>query len=518
MTSVKLSVTIRKRLLAKYGVSGVKTIDSALAAWSAANARFGFRTVQVALDDPRGLARFGVRPLKGNATAAKVKRVVDDLWEALKPDYLVLIGSGDVVPFFEVVNPSARQDDEPTLLTDNPYGCSTKFSARRRRSYLVPDRVVGRIPDLPGAKSPAALVDYLVKASAWEPRPASLYRGAYAVCCDAWRRAGHDAMRKIGESADEVLISPPATDASAAARRRLRARLHMIKCHGADLDVRFYGQKGESYPEILTSATLPGRVRRGTVVGAMCCFGAQVFSPEDPAALLRGVPPIATTYLRQGAAGFAGATSTAWVGFADLQCIDWIVTGYLKNVMEGSSLGRAVLDSKQGFFDYLANQGRGPDRTEEKSLLHFILLGDPAIHPVSAAAPGGVRASAAVVATGIGSRSALQERRARRATRASRASRLRDELPERLTAGAAALKRARSLFAFLRAQLGVNAKRLGVSGSRVAVDRTVSGVMKTYDYYWAGRKRVAGRRHYHVIRLETDDRGRPLRARVVVSG
>jgi hypothetical protein len=429
-----------------------------------------------------------------------------------------LIGSGDVIPFFEVVNPTARQDDEPTLLTDNPYGCSTKFAARRRRSYLIPDRVVGRIPDLPGARDPAALVDYLSKAARWEARPASTYRGAYAVCCDAWRRAGRDAMRKIGEGADGLMISPPATDGSDAARKRLRARLHMIKCHGADLDARFYGQKGESYPEILRSKTLSGRVKDGTVVGAMCCFGAQVFSPDDPAALLRGVPPIATTYLRQGAAGFAGATSTAWVGFADLQCIDWIVTGYLKNVLEGSSLGRAVLDSKQGFFDYLANQGRGPDRTEEKSLLHFILLGDPAIHPVTAAAPGGARPAAAVVAAGVGSRAALQERRARRVFRASRAVRLRADLPDRSSAGAAAQGRARALFRFLRAQLGVNAKRLGVSVSRVVVDRTVSGPLVTHDYYWSGRKNVAGRRHYGVVRLETDDRGRPLRARVVVSG
>jgi len=318
-------------------------------------------------------------------------------------------------------------------------------------------------------------------------------------------------MRKIGESADRMLSSPPATAASDVARKRLRARLHMIKCHGAELDARFYGQRGESYPEILTSKTLAGRVERGTVVGAMCCFGAQVFSPDDPAALLRGVPPIATTYLRQGAAGFAGATSTAWVGFADMQCIDWVVTGYLRNVLEGSSLGRAVLDSKQGFFDYLANQGRGPDRTEEKSLLHFILLGDPAIHPVTTQA-------AAIVSAGIGSRSAIQERRARRVTRSSRAVRLRVELPDRVSAGPAARKRARSLFGFLRGQLGIDTMRFGLSHSRVVVDRTVAGELATYDYYWAGRKTVAGRHHYRVVRMETDDRGLPLRARMVVSG
>jgi ketosteroid isomerase-like protein len=196
MTSIKLSVTIRKRLLAKYGRSGVKSIDAAIRAWSAANAAQGFKTVHVALDDAAALAKHGVRPLRGAVTAAKAKRVVDALFAALTPDYLVLIGSGDVVPFFEVVNPSARQDDEPTLLTDNPYGCSTKFAARNRRSYLVPDRVVGRIPDLPGADDPAPLVDYLLKAARWESRPAAAYRGAYAVCCDAWRRAGRDAMRK----------------------------------------------------------------------------------------------------------------------------------------------------------------------------------------------------------------------------------------------------------------------------------------------------------------------------------
>jgi hypothetical protein len=516
MPSVKLSVTIGKRLVAKYGAAGSKSIDAAIRAWSAAATPLGFKTIHLPLDDANAMARYKVRPLRGAVTPVKVKRVIDALFAALHPDYLVLIGSGDVIPFFEVTNPSSRQDDEPTLLTDNPYACSTKFRAAKRRSYLVPDRVVGRIPDIPGATDPRALIDYLTHAARWTSRPVAAYRGAYAVCCDSWKRAGHDAMRKIGESAAALMISPPATDAGAAARRRLRARLHMIKCHGADLDVRFYGQKGASYPEILKSRTLGGRIRRGTVVGAMCCFGAQVFAPDDPAALLPGEAPIAATYLRRGAAGFAGATSTAWVGFADMQCIDWIVTGYLKNVLEGCSLGRAVLDSKQSFFDYLGNQGRGPDRTEEKSLLHFILLGDPAFHPV-AAAPEGVRPASAVVAAGMGSRVALAERRERRVIRSARAERLRHEIPERLSAGAAARNRATRLFSLLREQLGLNAKTLGITRARVVVDFTAAGALKTYDYYWRGKRKAAGRNHYRVVRLETDDRGTPLRARVVVS-
>ena len=37
----------------------------------------------------------------------------------------------------------------------------------------------------------------------------------------------------------------------------------------------------------------------------------------------------------------------AWVGLDEMSAADWIVTDYLRRVLEGASIGRAFLESKQ---------------------------------------------------------------------------------------------------------------------------------------------------------------------------
>lgn len=540
MESVRLSVTVKKSLTAKYDASGLRALNAAIRRWAAAGKRNGIKTIHVAVDDAKRMKSLKVAPLTGTVTAAKVKVAVDALCAKLTPDYLVLIGSGDVVPFFEVANPTFNEDgdDEATVPTDNPYACSRKFKAAQRTSYLVPDRVMGRIPDLPGSSDPAWLVTYLDRASGAASLPLADYRGAYMVCCDTWKGAGQGSARKIGESAAELMISPPVVNVTPSMRARLGARMHMIKCHGAPLTAEFYGQRGGSYPPVLQSPTLPGRIRPGTVVGAMCCYGAEVFSPNAPGATLPGRDPISITYLRQGAIGFAGSTNTAWVGIRDLQCADWVVTGFLKGVTEGASLGRGLLDSKQNLASWVAEQGQSMGRGEEKTLLQFVLLGDPAIHPVVApkSAPAGPRG---VATAGMAARATLTERRLRRAKRAQRAEILRDDLPSRAEAGRPARARAIRLFRQAKAMLKLAPGNLGLKVKRVIVDvvtrkawpaepagrraaMTLAGVPRVrstsaFDYYWVGRKSTKGPRQLSMVCVTTDSVGTPLRMSVVVS-
>jgi len=446
-STLKLSLTHRGRLLAKYGAAGVAAIEQAVSKWQAKDAERGFRNLYLAVDDGAALKPFGVAPLKGAVTAAKVKVVVDRLCAKLAPDYLVLLGAQDVLPQFEVANPTLHEDGDTDakVPTDNPYACSRPFVASKRASFLIPDRVVGRMPDLPGADDPAALLAQLATASGWKSKKASSYAGDLLACCDEWVDAGRECVKAIGRAPGRLQVSPPATATGKAIRDRHRKLLHMIKVHGAELDAQFYGQAGDSYPELLTSPSLTGRTRPGTVVGAMCCFGASFFDPSDPAAVVPGALPIPAVYLQQGAFGFAGSTTTAWVGVGEMMCADWIVTGFLKSFLGGASLGRAFLEAKQDFVNWIQKQGRSPDLAEEKTLLQFVLLGDPSVHPVApslsgaGAAPAGGVVAAAGVAVPAGLKSlariagsgASGERAARRAYRVDLGAALRGALPER---------------------------------------------------------------------------------------
>ena len=387
MDSIKLSVTYRRALQSKYRAVALAKIDAALRDWIAADAKRGIRTVHVALDDAAAMAALNVPPVTGKPTAARTKRAIDALARALTPHYIMMLGGDDVVPMFHVHNPSfdsdPNGDTDRVVPTDNPYACSRPYRAAARESYLVPDRVVGRIPDLPcapGAGDPQWLVTPLRHATGWQPRPRSFYGLAYATCTATWRQAGLATAKVLGIPEADLMISPSTLDTTPLARRRLARTLHMTKCHGSEIDARFSGQRGRSFPDILFSDTLAPRIKPGTLVSAVCCYGAQVFAPSDPRNNTPGSLPISITYLAGGAVGFMGSTKVAWVGSKEMMCADWVVASYLKKCLEGASTGAATLEAKQDYMQFLAGQGLRPDTADEKTMIEFVLLGDPSVH------------------------------------------------------------------------------------------------------------------------------------------
>lgn len=533
MDSIKLSVTVGSALRAKYPAAGTKRITAAIAAWIKADRARGITTIHLELDDTAAMKAQGVAALTGKATATKVKRAIDALAKKLAPDYIVILGGDDVVPYFHVANPSydPNGDTDRTVPTDNPYACSAPYVAKTLKSYLVPDRVVGRIPDLPAAKGggdAAGLAGLLATAAAWKPKPRSFYAKAYATCCDEWKKAGAATLQNLGLPTADLMISPPAADATTQARQRLGRTLHMTKCHGAEFDAHFYGQKGGNYPEILSAATLAGRFPAGTLAAAMCCYGAQVYSPGDPRANPAGTLPISMTYLAGGAPAFMGSTKIAWVGPEAMMCADWIVAGYLKKVLDGASVGRAMLESRQDYLQYLVNQGQRPDTADEKTLIEFVLLGDPSVHPVAGAAtPAPKKAVSAAWAA----------RRDRRIARAVLASGLKPLLHERRPFDSPAAAAARRVFRSVAGLLGAgDAKLLDPATARLTRLLPPAGTVRAalrrglavaarepkggdaLEYAWAGGSTTKdGRRHVRLLTVQTDLDGNVLRTRLLHS-
>jgi len=544
MQSVKLSITLRKRLVKKYSAADVARIDQAVAGWIQADAARSIRTVHVAIDDAAAMKPFKVKALGGTVTAAKVKKVLDALVAKLAPDYVVLFGAGDIVPFFDVANPSRDEagDDDDRVPTDNPYACSAAFKAGTISSYLVPDRVVGRIPDVPGVADPSWLLDYLAKAAAWTGRKKSAYAKGFDVCTSTWKKAGAACVEMLARPKSSLLVSPPTTRASAAAKRRERSLRHLIKCHGNREDSAFYGEGGGAFPEALRSPDIAGRVRTGTVVGAMCCYGASLFDPASPAAVRAGEPPIASHYLKLGAYGFLGSSTIAWVGSDGMLCADWVVTSFLKAVSGGASLGRAALEAKQEFLRWLQQQGTDPDVADEKTLLQFMLLRDPSIHPViAAAAPAVPKPAGASPAVPMAAMAAAPpQRRMRREMQQALGRVLRSDLPARTVTASKPPKpaedAARALLAsvpggdFARAKTRARwteritrrAPQPSPTPMAAALRRSPAGpavleARKAYQYYWVTRLEASRVRRICLATVHTDAAGRVLDTRVVVS-
>jgi len=550
--SIKLSVTVKANLEKKYPAAARARVDAAVTAWIRADAARGIRTVHLALDDAADMRPYQVPAIRGTATAVKIKKTLDALVAKLSPDYIVLFGSADIVPHFSVKNPSrSKEDDDPAVPTDNPYACSAKFDRAKVKSYLVPDRVVGRIPDVPGDPDPSWFERYLTQARGWKPKPGSAYKKGFYVCTATWKKAGESCVETLKVKKSDLLIVPPIGRASARVKTQQRGLRHMIKCHGMERDSTFYGENTDDtvpdpFPEALRSPDLKGRARKGAVIGAMCCYGAGLFDPSNRRAVHAGEPPISSQYLRLGAHGFLGSSTIAWVGFEEMMCADWIVTSFLKGATGGASLGRAALEAKQDFLRWIQQQGATPDAADKKTLIQFMLLGDPSIHPViDAAAPAGPRPAGRTTAHRTAAiAAAALPRQLRRIARHQLGTLLRSDLPvwkaSKSTPPKQAADAARALIASVPdgaqritpsrwAEQTVRATPAGVpplAPTRVAAalrrpargaaaPRVAAG--KTYQYYWMTRQKDGGVRRISLVTVETDAAGQVISRRVVVS-
>jgi hypothetical protein len=515
--STKLSVTVKYRLEGKYkkNSAALKRIYAAIEHWKNEDTKRGIQTVHIALDDPDDMKEWGARPVTGEATPEKIKRAIDRLWEKITPmpDYLVLFGGHDIVPMFEVTNPTNlwKKDDDQTLLTDNPYASSKRFRYSDQKSYLIPNRVIGRIPDMLCDPNPAWFVDYLKTASKWKSRDASTYNRPYAIFTAEAKDAGMACIQQaFAKPKLPWFTCPPTSDISSPARDRLSKRLHMIKCHGNPGDPAFWGYRisDEDKPAI-TSKTLKPRLKSATVVATMCCFGAQIFLPKDADSW-----PLASTYLRKGALGFVGATRKAWVGLDEMSGADWIVSDFLRRVLEGASIGRAFLESKQDNPGYFYTRGQVQGIQEEKTLIEYILLGDPSIHPVkSVPDPANLLA--------------IQERRQRRASRVLVAAGIHELLPTRSPAAPKEEAKATDVFASDLAKDAIkNLKEFSIKPTAARVrrvhsrfpaspetskDPSVIRKRRSLEYYWSGQRDRGDHKQLCLLKVEADQHGKPWR-------
>lgn len=377
----KLVVTHRGALKAKYGPR-LAEIDTALAALVAADLARGLRTRVIALDDARALAAAKGKPMARPDDERAAKRAIDALHRHHAPHYLMILGASDVVPHVQLENPINERfdpdahDDDETVPSDLPYACEAGYSTRPER-FLGPTRVVGRLPDAVAATQPDVLLELLARATAHVSRPRADYAECFALSARLWQHSTALSLENLFGSGRRLHTSPK--EGPVWRRSQLAPRVHFINCHGNTLDPSFTGEYPVGvYFEAHRSRHLRPRVSEGAVVAAECCYGAELYDPAESA----GEPGLCMAYLQGGAYGFFGSSCIAYGpaegnGQADLVC-QYAVEAVLK----GASLGRAMLEARQRFVAQYSHQ----DPADLKTLLQFLLLGDPSIHPVQAAA------------------------------------------------------------------------------------------------------------------------------------
>jgi hypothetical protein len=204
---------------------------------------------------------------------------------------------------------------------------------------------------------------------------------------------------------------------------------------------------------------------------------------------------------------------------------DRIVTDYLKSVLGGASIGRAFLDAKQLYLSRLIF-GRHPyglDQADEKTLIEYVLLGDPSIHPVSTESLPESELDA-------------EDRRLRRLARQLSAWQVRKILPRRAHTTPAEKAMAEDVFTRARDRLPEDVKNelkeFGINPAEAKVEKRimrlhvpkearlgpgVSESRHSLEYYWSARRSQDGRQQIRVIKAETDLDGKVYRTSVAYS-
>jgi hypothetical protein len=410
----KVIVTDKTRLVRKYQISGFAKIETALRQVVATDLQFGLTTAIVFLDDQNAMAAINGRAVTsiGTPLPRQYKDAIDAVHLAHKPDYLVLLGGPEVIPYQRLSNDDLSSadnsitDPDRQIESDLPYACDESFSEIPSH-FLTPTRVVGRIPDCSGSLDVSRFVRVLEAIARREPpRPRAVYSNVFAISAAAWEKSTTATLTTVFPTAPKLNLSPH--DGPDWSRSQFENPLHYINCHGRDTTLDFLGDNGAgSQPIAHRAARVASDAVPGTVVVAECCYGAKLRDPDT----------IAFSYLERGAHCVFASTNTSFgvpdsTDWADLLC-----RSFLTHTLDGRSTGLATLMAR---LDYAAAQQPALTHLDVKTVAQFVLLGDPSVHAViSSAAPDSQESVTSPVAE------ARAMRGERRATQSSRALALR---------------------------------------------------------------------------------------------
>lgn len=366
----KVIVSNQGALSALYGL-GASQVAAALSALIASDQKRGIATQLVYLDDKNRMQALNAPPVANAGDDTQNKAAIDGVHEALKPDYLAILGGLDIVPMQRLDN-TMPGDGDPDVPSDLPYACSGGYS-RAISDFLNPTRVIGRIPGITGNDSPSSLVAAINTAAGLQPRNRDAYAAPYlAFSAAVWQGSSTQTAGNIFGNASALRLSPP--DGPNWTNAQLGALSHFVNCHGGDNDPQWYGQQGNNYPAAMQSIQIAGKTPPGAIVAAECCYGGQLY----PAPTGR-TPGICNAYMANQAAAFCGSSTIAYGPTSGQGQADLMTQYFLINMLAGTSAGRGMLQARQKFIRNVVPLSP----SDLKTMGQFNLMADPASQPVA---------------------------------------------------------------------------------------------------------------------------------------
>jgi hypothetical protein len=352
------------------------------------------------VDDAACTTPFGIKPSVYN-DAWKIKLAVADLDAALKKKgemigALLIVGGPEIVPFHHLPNPT--DDSDSQVISDNPY-------ATLDDNYFVPEWPMGR---LPGGinKDAGILIQYLRKMityhteqsaqapwwqrlSIFSPLFSNMQkvlahgvvkvRPSFGYSAQVWSQASLEVFRTIGDG-QSMLACPPTRTGELVGSGYLPAKLNYYNLHGVADSAEWYGQTetnkvidSPEYPVAMTPKDINNDGNGPAIVFSEACYGAYIDNKTEDQA-------ISLKFLASGTQAFAGSTCIAYGSVAaPLIGADLLASYFWKAVKDGSSVGEAMRNAKVTIAQEMTKQQGFLDGEDQKTLISFVLYGDPMV-------------------------------------------------------------------------------------------------------------------------------------------
>jgi len=202
---------------------------------------------------------------------------------------------------------------------------------------------------------------------------------SFGYTASIWRRAAREVFGSIGQ-ASLLRTSPPLTCEEMPPLGPIAPRFSYFNLHGLRDSAYWYGQRDPTYaasyplfPVAIEPDNIPVVPHPEAIVFSEACYGAYILNKHQMSSL-------ALRFLAAQALGVVGSTALAYGAIdAPLVGADLLARAFWERVKAGSPLGEALRLAKRALIqEMLARQGY-LDPEDEKTILSFVLYGDPTL-------------------------------------------------------------------------------------------------------------------------------------------
>jgi hypothetical protein len=386
----------RTPLIQAFGVDRFRRLDEAVMSLvQAVRRRPGWSAYRVYMDDPGSLESFGIAPVDpGNAWQIKL-RLTDLDHELAKRGEMIgavlILGGHKTVPFHMLPNPT--DDDDDSVASDNPYATTDE-------NYFAPEWPVGRIPSdddmellvkqirsardehLISIRAITPWVRFRLAVSAFIGRMLHRHVRALGFSASIWRRASLAVFRTIGDPG-ALFTSPPVEAGALPAAAGAPSRLSYFNLHGIADGPEWFGQRDPmrdkqaetEFPVALRPEDVVNGGRAPRIVFTEACYGANVFDKTAENALC-------LKFLASGTHAVVGSTKVSYGSVTPpLIGADLLGRLFWEGLNQGLSAGEALRRAKLGLAGAMHRRQSYLDGEDQKTLISFILYGDPLYTP-----------------------------------------------------------------------------------------------------------------------------------------